>query len=339
VASGPSQLERNQLPRSQLTTDNGQLTCAPSKSTTPPSATAPKATSASSRDKLQITQPLDEIGVIRRGGYPASNTKDAEYSPAPNNQLKNAKVCAFGMTRRRGMKPADDPGLQALLAAKTPVVTIVGKTSDFHVTEVLRVSLQENLDMIADTVEFFVSHEREVFYDAEHFFDGWPTLSMPNHSGYEGRMPLVILDTTVAHPEKLPADPRRGKVLEAKVPVGIHTHNDGELAVANSLAAIDAGAVQVQGTINGIGERCGNADLISVMANLGLKKGYQVLGGRPLTHLTELSRFVYETANLNHRNNQPFVGQSAFAHKGGMHVHAIARATSSYEHMDPALVA
>ena len=122
------------------------------------------------------------------------------------------------------------------------------------------------------------------------------------------------------------------------MPVGIHTHNDGELAVANSLAAVDAGAVQVQGTINGFGERCGNADLISVMANLGIKKGYKVLGGRPLTHLTELSRFVYETANLNHRNNQPFVGQSAFAHKGGMHVHAIARATSSYEHMDPAVV-
>jgi 2-isopropylmalate synthase len=304
--------------------------------------------SLSLQDKLQITQRLDELGVdFIEGGYPASNTKDAEYfQRATKLPLKQAKICAFGMTRRRGMKAADDSGIQALVAAETPVVTIVGKTWDFHVTEVLRVSLQENLDMIAETVGYLASRGREVFYDAEHFFDGFN--ANPEYAAQTilaaakaGAKLVILCDTNGGSLPEAVAERTRAaaKVLESfKIPVGIHTHNDGELAVANSLAAVDAGAVQVQGTVNGIGERCGNADLISVMANLGLKKGYQVLGGRPLSHLTELSRYVYEIANLNHRNNQPFVGQSAFAHKGGMHVHAIARATSSYEHMDPALV-
>ncbi len=304
--------------------------------------------SLSLQDKLQITQRLDELGVdFIEGGYPASNTKDAEYfQRATKLPLKQAKICAFGMTRRRGMKAADDSGIQALVAAETPVVTIVGKTWDFHVTEVLRVSLQENLDMIAETVGHLASRGREVFYDAEHFFDGFN--ANPEYAAQTilaaakaGAKLVILCDTNGGSLPEAVAERTRAaaKVLESfKIPVGIHTHNDGELAVANSLAAVDAGAVQVQGTVNGIGERCGNADLISVMANLGLKKGYQVLGGRPLSHLTELSRYVYEIANLNHRNNQPFVGQSAFAHKGGMHVHAIARATSSYEHMDPALV-
>src|SRR3954471_3902994 len=304
--------------------------------------------SLSLQDKLQITPRLDEIGIdFIEGGYPASNTKDAEYfQRATKLPLKQAKICAFGMTRRRGMKAADDSGIQALVAAETPVVTIVGKTWDFHVTEVLRVSLQENLDMIAETVGYLAGQGREVFYDAEHFFDGYK--ANPEYAAQTilaaakaGAKLVILCDTNGGSLPEAVAEWTRAaaKALEpAKVAVGIHTHNDGELAVANSLAAVDAGAVQVQGTINGIGERCGNADLISVMANLGLKKGYHVLGGRRLTHLTELSRFVYEIANLNHRNNQPFVGQSAFAHKGGMHVHAIARATSSYEHMDPALV-
>src|SRR4051812_8161788 len=304
--------------------------------------------SLSLQDKLQITQRLDELGVdFIEGGYPASNTKDAEYfARAKDLKLSSAKVCAFGMTRRRGMKPQDDLGIQALVEAETPVVTIVGKTWDFHVTEVLRVSLQENLDMIAETVGYLASQGREVFYDAEHAFDGWA--ANPEYAAQTllaaakaGAKLVILCDTNGGSLPEAVAERTRAaaKALESlKVPVGIHTHNDGELALANSLAAVDAGAVQVQGTINGIGERCGNADLISVMANLGIKKGYRVLGGRPLTHLTELSRFVYEIANLNHRNNQPFVGLSAFAHKGGMHVHAIARATSSYEHMDPALV-
>src|SRR4030095_5653137 len=196
------------------------------------------------------------------------------------------------------------------------------------------------------TVEFLASKGRQVFYDAEHFFDGHA--ANPEYAAQTilaaakaGAKLVILCDTNGGSLPEIIAERTRAaaKALEQlKIPVGIHTHNDGELAIANSLAAVDAGAVQVQGTINGIGERCGNADLISVMSNLGIKKGYQVLGGRPLTHLTELSRFVYETANMNHRNSQPFVGQSAFAHKGGMHVHAIARATRSYEHMDPALV-
>jgi len=304
--------------------------------------------SLSLQDKLQITERLDEIGVdFVEGGYPASNPKDTEYfQRAKELKLSHAKICAFGMTRRRGMKPADDIGIQALVAAETPVVTIVGKTSDFHVTEVLRVSLQENLDMIAETVDYLKSRGRDVFYDAEHFFDGFAANSEYATetilaAARAGAKLVILCDTNGgAMPEAVAQRTKAAiKALEPLgVPVGIHTHNDCELAVANSLASVDAGAVQVQGTINGVGERCGNADLISVMANLALKKGYQVLGGRPLTHLTELSRFVYETANMNHRNNQPFVGQSAFAHKGGMHVHAIARATSSYEHLDPALV-
>jgi 2-isopropylmalate synthase len=299
-------------------------------------------------DKLQITRRLDEIGVdFVEGGYPASNPKDAEYfKRAKELPLKQAKICAFGMTRRRGMKPADDVGIQALLAAETPVVTIVGKTWDFHVTEVLRVSLQENLDMIAETVGYLASRGREVFYDAEHFFDGFAAnqdyaAQTILAAACAGARLVILCDTNGGSlPEAVAARTKAAAMIlgPANVAVGIHTHNDCELAVANSLAAVDAGAVQVQGTINGCGERCGNADLVSVVANLGIKKGYQVLDGRPLTHLTELSRFVYETANLNHRNNQPFVGQSAFAHKGGMHVHAIARATSSYEHIDPELV-
>jgi 2-isopropylmalate synthase len=304
--------------------------------------------SLSLQDKLQIAQRLDEIGVdYIEGGYPASNVKDAEFFQRVRElNLGHAKVCAFGMTRRRGLKPADDIGIQALVQAQTPVVTIVGKTWDFHVTEVLRVSLQENLDMIRETVEYLASQGREVFYDAEHLFDGWK--ANPEYAAEtllaaaRGGAKLVILcDTNGGSLPEAVAERTRAalQLLEPLgVQVGIHTHNDGELAIANSLAAVDAGAVQVQGTINGFGERCGNADLISVMANLGIKKGYKLLGGRPLTHLTELSRFLYETANVNHRNHQPFVGQSAFAHKGGMHVHAIARATSTYEHMDPELV-
>ena len=304
--------------------------------------------SLSLEDKLQITKRLDEIGVdFVEGGYPLSNPKDAEYFQRVQQfKLKHAKVCAFGMTRRKGVRAEDDPGMKALIAANSPICTIVGKTSDFHVTEVLRVSLQENLDMIRDTIAFLVSQGREVIYDAEHFFDG----SRANQeyaaetikaAAAAGAKMVVLCDTNGGTLPEAIAERTRWAVEIVRplgVSVGIHCHNDCELAVANSLAAVDAGAEQVQGTINGFGERCGNADLISVIANLGIKKGYRVLGGGSLEHLTELSRFVYETANIHHRPHQPFVGQSAFAHKGGMHVHAIARATSTYEHMDPQLV-
>ncbi len=305
--------------------------------------------SLSLEDKLQIARRLDEIGVdYIEGGYPLSNEKDEQFfQQVQELGLKHAKVCAFGMTRRRGVEAAEDPGMLALRDSGAPVCTVVGKTWDFHVTEVLRVSLEENLQMIADSVRFLVDEGREVIYDAEHFFDGWKanpeygrqTIRAAAESGATlvalcdtngGSLPEEIAELTKAAVEA---------VSEFEVSVGIHCHNDSELAIANSLAGVDAGAIQVQGTINGIGERCGNADLISVIANLAFKKtGYQVLGGANLEHLTELSRFVYETANMNLRNGQPFVGRSAFAHKGGMHAHAVAKAASTYEHLDPALV-
>jgi 2-isopropylmalate synthase len=300
-------------------------------------------------DKLQITKRLDNLGVdFIEGGYPLSNEKDVEYFERVRQlDLRHAKVCAFGMTRRRGIKAAEDAGIRALLDAGTAVCTIVGKTWDFQVTEVLRVTLEENLEMIRDSIRVLKAAGREVFYDAEHFFDGWKAnaeyAARTIHAAAEAGASLVILcDTNGGSlPEEISEMTRQAAQCLAPqgVSVGIHCHNDCELAVANSLAGVDAGAVQVQGTINGLGERCGNADLISVIANLTLKKkGYQVLGGTGLQHLTQVSRYVYETANLNLRNNQPFVGLSAFAHKGGMHVHAVHRASASYEHIDPAAV-
>lgn len=300
--------------------------------------------SFSLQDKLLIAQRLAELGVeFIEGGYPLSNEKDvAFFQQVRNLDLGASKVCAFGMTRRRGIKAADDPGMQALAKAETPVCTFVGKTSDFHATKVLNVTLEENLEMIADSAAF-LKKCGDVIYDAEHFFDGWK--SNPAYAAKtiqaaasSGASWIVLCDTNGGTmPEEISEIVRAAidAVKEYDVQIGIHCHNDCDLAVANSLVAIDAGANQVQGTINGIGERCGNADLISVMANLQLKRGFEVLGGDQMQHLTEMSRFVYETANMQLRNNQPFVGQSAFAHKGGMHVHAIAKATHTYEHIDP----
>jgi 2-isopropylmalate synthase len=302
-------------------------------------------------DKLAITRRLDAAGVdFVEGGYPLSNPKDAEYfAHCRDLPLAHARVVAFGMTRRRGMAAADDPGMRALLDAGTTVLTIVGKTSAFHVAEVLGVSREENLAMIADTVAHLVAAGREVFYDAEHFFDGWKldaayAVETIRTAATAGASRIVLCDTnggtlpaeiaTIVHEA---IDALRAADLDQGV--GIHCHNDCDLAVANTLAAVAAGAMQVQGTINGLGERCGNADLISVVANLALKThGHRVLGGGGTAHLTELSRFVYETANMSYRPGQPFVGSSAFAHKGGMHVHAVAKATSSYEHIPPEAV-
>ena len=297
-------------------------------------------------DKLQITQRLAQTGVeYIEGGYPLSNEKDLEYFRKVHElDLQHAKICAFGMTRRKGMAASADPGMQALLNSAAPVCTLVGKTSDFHATQVLRVTLDENLAMIRESIGYLVQLGREVIYDAEHFFDGWKrnpeyAAKTIRAAADAGATLVVLCDTNGGSmPEEIAELTRQAReaVREYGIGVGIHCHNDCDLAVANSLAAVDAGAVQVQGTINGFGERCGNANLISVIGNLALKKtGYQVLGGGQLERLTELSRFVYEIANMNFRNEQPFVGPSAFAHKGGMHVHAVARATSSYEHIDP----
>ncbi|HEY0985377.1 citramalate synthase [Schlesneria sp. T3-172] len=297
------------------------------------------------QDKLLITQKLDEVGIdFIEGGYPLSNPKDAEYFHRVRDlTLKHAKIVAFGMTRRRGCAAEDDIGMIALRDARSPVVTIVGKTWDLHVREVLNIDEAENLAMIRDSIAFLKAEGRQVFYDAEHFFDGFranPDFALRTVSAAQeaGADTIVLCDTNGGRlPEEIAAavDAVR-KVL--KVPVGIHCHNDCELAVANSLAAVDHGAVQVQGTINGIGERCGNVDLISVVGNLGLKKGYDVLLEGGMIHLTELSRYVYEIANMNFRSGQAFVGSSAFAHKGGMHVHAVNRLASSYEHIPPETV-
>jgi 2-isopropylmalate synthase len=302
-------------------------------------------------DKVAITRRLDEAGVdFIEGGYPLSNPKDAQYfEQVLALTLRHSKVCAFGMTRRRGMTAADDPGMKALLDAGTPVVTIVGKTSVFHVTEVLGVSREENLAMIADTVGHLKQAGREVFYDAEHFFDGWKldrdySRDTIVAAARAGATRIVLCDTNGGTlPDEVATLVREAisalDVAGCPTAVAIHCHNDCDLAVANSLAGVAAGAVQVQGTINGLGERCGNADLISVVANLALKvSGHRVLAGTGMAHLTELSRFVYETANMSYRPGQPFVGSSAFAHKGGMHVHAVAKATESYEHISPEAV-
>ncbi len=302
--------------------------------------------SFSLQDKVLVAQRLAELGFdYVEGGYPLSNEKDAQFfQKIREHKFPHSRVAAFGMTRRKGVAPADDPGMKALIESGTSTVTIVGKTSDFHVTEVLRVSLEENLAMIRDTVAYFREQGREVIYDAEHFFDGWK--ANPDYAAQTvqaaaeaGARIVICCDTNGGTlPENVAkyVSAAIAALKKTNTPVGIHTHNDCELAVANSLAAVDAGAIQVQGTINGLGERCGNADLISVVANLALKKqGYEVLQPGCVEKLTELSRYIYELANLNHRANQAFVGNSAFAHKGGMHVHAVNRVSSSYEHIEP----
>lgn len=299
------------------------------------------------QDKLHITKKLDDLGVdFIEGGYPLSNPKDFEYFREVRKlELKHAKVSAFGMTRRKGILPADDICLKALLEANTPIITIVGKTWDLHVIEVLGTTLDENIAMISDSIRYCKDQGREVFYDAEHFFDGLKNnpvyaLKTLKAAEFAGASTLILCDTNGGTlPDEIAAGVTKIRAeLNPLTQIGIHCHNDCELGVANSLIAIAMGATQVQGTINGIGERCGNADLISVLGNLALKQNYQVLVEGSLKRLTELSRYVYETANMNFRNSQPFVGASAFAHKGGMHTHAVAKVSRSYEHIDPSVV-
>ena len=301
--------------------------------------------SFSLQDKLMITRQLDNLGIdYVEGGFPLSNPKDFEYFQRIDELgLKHSRIVAFGMTCRRGIEVSSDPGMIALIESRAPVLAIVGKSWELHVHEVLRVTEQENLDMIGDSVRFAKSANREVVYDAEHFFDGYKdnpefarqTIMAAESAGADW---IVLCDTNGGNlPEKISEI-----VLEVRnklsIPLGIHCHNDCDVAVANTLAAVSAGATQVQGTINGVGERCGNADLISIVSNLTLKKSeYELTAAQHIAGVTALSRFVYETANMNFRSHQPFVGSSAFAHKGGMHVHAVNRNAKAYEHIPPEL--
>src|SRR3954466_2718474 len=294
------------------------------------------------QDKLLIAQKLDELGVdYIEGGFPLSNPKDEQFfKDVRELKLRNAKVSAFGMTRRRGMKAEEDPGMKALLAAETPVVTIVGKSSEFHVKTVLNVSVEENLAMIGDTIKLLRQAGRQVVYDAEHFFDAFK--ASPEHalrtllSAQEaGASVLCLCDTNGGSMPELIYEAVEAVKRQTSVAVGIHTHNDSGVAIANAMAAIRAGASHAQGTINGVGERCGNMDLIPLVANLQLKYKLDCLRPSTLQKLTEASRYVYEIANYNLVNGQPYVGQSAFAHKGGMHVHAVQKDVSTYEHVSP----
>ncbi|MBI2846576.1 MAG: citramalate synthase [Chloroflexi bacterium] len=301
--------------------------------------------SFSVEDKLKIAKKLDELGVhYIEGGWPGSNPKDAEFfARAQNLSLSNSVIAAFGSTRRPNIRAESDSNLKSLLDAKTKVVTLVGKSWDFHVTHVLETTLEENLSMVSDSIRYLKSQGRTVFFDAEHFFDGFHAnpeyaLAAVRAAADAGADCVVLCDTNGGSlPQGITAAIETVKKSMA-VPLGIHTHNDGELAVANSIAAVQAGAIQVQGTINGYGERCGNANLCSVIANLKLKLGIDCLPEGKLARLTDVSRYVSEIANLPPSAFQPYVGASAFSHKGGLHASAVAKAEQSYQHIEPSLV-
>jgi 2-isopropylmalate synthase len=296
-------------------------------------------------DKLKITRKLDELGVAYvEGGWPGSNPKDTEYFRRVRSlALHHARIVAFGSTRRAGGDVTGDTNLRALLEAETPCVCLVGKTWDFHVHTALQTTLEENLAMIRDSVGYMKDKGREVVYDAEHFFDGFkanPDYALATLEAAAGAgADWIVLCDTNGGSLTLQVEEIVGRIAACiAAPLGIHTHNDGELAVANSIAAVNRGVRMVQGTINGYGERCGNANLCSVIPNLQLKMNCDCIDPALLQHLTEASHFVDEIANMAPRTQQSFVGASAFAHKGGIHVSAILRNPLTYEHIDPALV-
>ena len=298
--------------------------------------------SLSVEDKLKICRLLDGFGIhFIEGGYPGSNPKDVEFfRRARHLSLEHAKLTAFGSTRRAGVASGEDPNLGALVAAETPVVCIFGKSWLLHVVKVLGTTAEENLAMVSDSVAFLKRAGREVVYDAEHFFDGYRAdpeyaLGTVRAAAAAGADWITLCDTNGG---SLPGQVTAaiGAVRAAVTTrLGIHSHNDADLAVANALAAVEAGCTQVQGTMNGWGERCGNANLISIIPALQLKMGRRCVSDERLARLTELSRTVSEIANIRPRAHAPYVGASAFAHKGGAHVAAIEKVTSSYEHIPP----
>ncbi|UCD90158.1 MAG: citramalate synthase [Desulfobacterales bacterium] len=310
----------------------------------------------SAREKIQIAQRLDDFGIhYIEGGWPGSNPRDMQFFElARDVDFKHSKITAFGATRKPGIDPADDPNLQALIAADTPAVAIFGKAWDLHVMQVMNNTMEENLAMIRESVAFLKDDGREVVYDAEHFFDGYKdnrdyalkTIIAAADSGAEF---LVLCDTNGG---TLPSEVRSiiGDVKSTlakkystepdalPVNIGIHTHNDSGLGVANTIEAVECGAVMVQGTINGYGERCGNADLTSIIPILHFKMNRSSVSDDNMKKLKSLSRYVSETANIVPLNSRPFVGISAFAHKGGIHVSAIMKVSRAYEHMAPELI-
>ena len=301
--------------------------------------------SLSCEDKIKIARKLDDLGVeFIEGGWPGSNPKDAEFfQRVENMKFKNATICAFGSTCRVGSDPVTDPNINALLDSHTTVCTVVGKTSMLHVTDVLQTTPAENLRIIEESIRYLIHQGRRVIYDAEHFFDGYKldsryaleTLRAASRGGAEI---VVLCDTNGgAMPWEI-ADIIRSVKQDRGGLLGIHTHNDGECAVANTLAAVREGCVQVQGTINGYGERCGNANLVSIMADLELKMGHKCVPNGNLKMLTDISHYVSEIANISPDEHLAYVGKSAFAHKGGIHVAAIRRNVDSYQHIDPVRV-
>jgi 2-isopropylmalate synthase len=299
----------------------------------------------SAEDKLRIARKLDEFGIhYVEGGWPASNPKDSRFfEMARNVPFRHTKLTAFGSTRRAYTRPEEDQNVLALLDTGVETITIFGKSWDLHAAEFIGANLEENLAMIRETVAYLKARQREVIYDAEHFFDGYrenPAYALRTlEAAMEGGADVIVLcDTnggTLPHGVKEIMDKVMPRIDR---PVGIHTHNDCGLALANALAAVEAGASMVQGTINGYGERCGNTDLTSVIGNLQMKMGYSCISTGSLRKLTELSYYVSEVANMTPFNQRPFVGKSAFAHKGGVHVSAILKDPRAYEHIDPEML-
>jgi 2-isopropylmalate synthase len=296
----------------------------------------------SAEDKFRIARRLDEFGIhYIEGGWPGSNPKDMEFfEKAKKHAFQHAKVVAFGSTCRAGNSPEEDPNLRALIQAGTPAVSMFGKSWLLHVEQALNITPEENLMLIVGSVELMKERGKEVIYDAEHFFDGYkhsPDYAVQTLLAAEaaGADVLVLCDTNGGTLTHEISGIVREVIKKVSVPLGIHTHNDCELAVANTLAAVEAGAEHVQGTINGYGERCGNANLCSVIPNLQLKMGYHCIPFKNIRRLTGLTKFVSELANLVPDYKQPYVGKSAFAHKGGVHVSAVMKNTSTYEHIRP----
>lgn len=301
--------------------------------------------SLSVHDKILIAQRLDQFGVhYIEGGWPGSNPKDmAFFMEIKKAGIKKSKIAAFGSTRRAHVKVSEDPQIKALLEAGTKVVTIFGKSWDLHVTEVFKISLKENLQMIYDSVHYLKSKKREVIYDAEHFFDGFRAnpeyaIKAIQAAARAGADNISLCETNGG---RLPHEVRHAILRvkrSIKTPLGIHCHNDGELAVANSLQAVGEGIVLVQGTINGIGERCGNANLVSILPDLQFKMKRRCLPDKQMKQLASVSHYVAEICNMPLMVNQPFTGRAAFAHKGGVHINAMMKNQTTYEHMDPKLV-